>query len=176
VTPSLSSPRFIELRFTRDFLIRTCLVAVFVVIAHEFSWEWLRFLTSEAVSHLSAVLGMDTARISFDTIRVQGTEVKFVVSCTFVDVFFGSLPLLWDPGRSLPRNGFRILVAGVTLLVFNILRLEVAQLAYALGASWEVADGVLGGIAYFLVWVAIWRLRAWHVFVCSATRFATAAR
>lgn len=161
MTRYFSWPRMIEPPFTREFLARACLVAVFVVFSHELRWEWLRFVTSEAVLRLSAVLGMDTARLSFDTIRVQETQVKFVVACTFVDVFLGSLPLLWDLRRSLLRNCSRLVVAGTILFAFNVLRLEIAQVVYAHGASWEVADGVLGGFAYFLVWVVIWQLRAW---------------
>jgi exosortase/archaeosortase len=156
-----SSPRLIELPFTREFLVRACLVAIFVVVSHELRWQWLRFVTSEVVLRLSATLGMDTARLSFDTIRVQETPFRFVVSCTFIDVFLGSLPLLWDLRRSLLRNCARLVVAGTILFAFNIIRLEIAQVLYARGASWEVADGVLGGIAYFLVWVVIWQLRTW---------------
>lgn len=163
MTPCLSSARLVAPPFTREFLVRACLVAVFVAVCHELSWQWLRFITSEAVSSLSAMLGMDTARLSFDTIRVQETQIRFVVSCTFVDVFLGSLPLLWDLRRSLLRNCSRLVVAGTVLFAFNLVRLQIAQVLYAHGASWEVADGVLGGIAYFLVWVAIWQLRTWDL-------------
>jgi hypothetical protein len=109
------------------------------------------------------LLGMDTVRLSFDTIRVREAQFSFIVSCTFVDVFLGSLPLLWDLHRSLLRNCSRLVLAGTILLTFNILRLEIAQVFYANQISWEVADGVVGGVAYFLVWVVIWRLRTWHV-------------
>jgi hypothetical protein len=156
-----ASRRLIELPFTREFLVRVCLVAILVVVSHQPGWQWLRLATSEAILRLSALLDMDTARLSYDTIRVQGTEVEFVVSCTFVDVFFGSLPLLWDLRRSLLRNASRLVAAGAILFAFNVLRLEIAQLVYVRGASWQVADGVLGGIAYFCVWLAIWRLRSW---------------
>ena len=170
VTRLFPWPRLIELPFTREFLARACLVAVFVVVSHELRWQWLRFFTSEAVLRLSAMLGMDTARLSFDTIRVQETEVRFVVSCTFVDVFLGSLPLLWDLRRSLLRNCSRLVVAGTILFAFNVLRLEIAQVLYAHGASWEVADGVLAGIAYFLVWVVIWQLQTWDFLGPSLSR------
>lgn len=162
MTRSFSWPRFIELPFTSEFLVRACLVALLVVISHELRWEWLRLLTSEAVLRLSALLGMDTARLSFDTIRAHETPVRFVVSCTFVDVFLGSLPLVWDLRRSLLRNCSRLVVAGTILFTFNVLRLEIAQVLYAHRVSWKVADGVLGGIAYFLVWLVIWQLRTWR--------------
>lgn len=170
----LSLPRFIDLPFTREFLVRACLVAVFVVVSHEIRWEWLRFVTSEAVLRLSALIGMETARLSFDTIRVQETQVRFDVACTFVDVFLGSLPLLWDLRRSVLRNFSRLVVAGTILFTFNVLRLEIAQVLHAHGVSWEVADGVVGGISYFLVWVVIWRVRTWHILEAFSQRAADA--
>lgn len=144
-------------------MVRACLVAGIVVACHELSWQWLRFVTSEAILRLSTLLGMNAARVSFDTIRVQETQVSFVVSCTFVDVFLGSIPLLWDRGRSLLRNFSRLVAAGAILFTFNVLRLEIAQVLYSHRVSWELADGVLGGIAYFLVWVVIWQLRTWQL-------------
>lgn len=169
-----SLPRFIELPFTREFLVRACLVALFVTISHQLGWQWLRFLTSEAVLRLSALLGMETARLSFDTIRVQQTQVRFDVGCTFIDVFLGSLPLLWELRRSVLRNFSRLVVVGTILFAFNVLRLEIAQVLYAHGVSWKVADGVVGGISYFLVWVAIWRLRTWHILEAFSQRAADA--
>lgn len=163
MTRFFSSRRSIELPFTREFLLRGCLVALFVVVSHDLRWQWLRFATSEAVLRLSAVLGMDTARLSFDTIRVHRAQFTFVVSCTFVDVFLGSLPLLWDLRRSLLRSLSRLVVVGIMLFTFNILRLEIAQILYAHGVSWQIADGVIGGIAYFLVWIMIWQLRSWDI-------------
>ena len=174
VTRLSSWPRLIGQPFTREFLARACLVAVFVVFSHELRWEWLRFLTSESVFRLSALLGMETARLSFDTIRVQEAQVRFDVGCTFVDVFLGSLPLLWELRRSVLRNFSRLVVAGTILFTFNVLRLEIAQVLYAHGVSWEVADGVLGGISYFLVWVVIWRLRTWHILEAFSQRGADA--
>jgi len=162
MTRFFSQPRLINLPFTREFFARASLVAVFVVVSHELGWQWLRFLTSEAVLRLSSMLGMETARLSFDTIRVQETQFRFVIACTFVDVFLGSLPLLWDLRRSLLRNCSRLVVAGTILFAFNIVRLEIAQVVYVHGSPWEVADGVLGGVAYFLVWVVIWQVKTWH--------------
>ncbi len=148
--------------FTGEFLIRACLVAVFATASHQVEWAWLRFATSEAILRLSALLGMDTMRLSFDTIRVRETPVTFIISCTFIDVVLGSLPLLWDLRRTLIRNLSRLMAAATLLFAFNVFRLELAQLVYACGAPWDLADGVLGGIAYFVVWVAIWEVRPWQ--------------
>jgi hypothetical protein len=146
---------------SQEFLCRAGLVAVFATFAHRFEWDWLRFVTSEATLRMSALLGMTTARVSFDTIRVQGEFFRFVVACTFVDVFLGSIPLMWDTKKSLRRNLSWIAGAAMVLFLFNVVRLEIAQVLYAHATPWAIADEVLGGIAYFLVWLAIWRLRSW---------------
>lgn len=138
-------------------------MAVFAATAHQVPWEWLRFLTSECVLHISASLGMATSRVSFDTILVGGQAFQFVIACTFVDVFMGSIPLLWDLKKSVPRNILWLIATATVLFGFNVVRLEVAQALYYRGVSWTVADELLGGLAYFAVWLAIWRLRSWKV-------------
>ena len=147
----------------REFLCRAGLVAVFVAAAHQVPWEWLRFLTSECVLRISASLGVATSRVSFDTILVGGQPFQFVIACTFVDVFMGSIPLLWDLKKSVLRNILWLTATAAVLFGFNVVRLEVAQVLYHRGLSWTVADEVLGGLAYFAVWLAIWRLRSWKV-------------
>jgi hypothetical protein len=155
--PALST----GLPLSLEFLCRAGLVAIVVTLAHQLTWEWLRFFTSEVILSLSALLGMATARISFDTILVQGTYFHFVVSCTFVDVFAGCIALLWNLKKSALRNLGWLLALAPTLFAFNVARLEIAQILYARGVSWTLADEVLGGCAYFAVWLVIWRLRSW---------------
>lgn len=160
--PHLRKPAVLtELPLSREFLCRAGLVAIVVTITHQLSWEWLRFLTSEAILRLSALLGMATARTSFDTILVQQTLFRFVVSCSFVDVFAGCIPLLWNLRKSIFRNLGWILASAPVVFGFNVARLELAQVLYARGVSWTLADEVLGGFAYFAVWVIIWQLRSW---------------
>jgi hypothetical protein len=75
----------------------------------------------------------------------------------------GSIPLLWDLKKSMRRNILRLIATAAVLFGFNVARLEAAQVLYYRGVSWSVADEVLGGLAYFAVWLAIWRLRSWKV-------------
>ena len=86
-------------RPTGEFCCRVGLVAIFVASAYQTSWEWLRLLTSECVLRTSAALGMTTSRLSFDTILVGGQATQYVIACTFVDVFMGVIPLLWNPKK-----------------------------------------------------------------------------
>ncbi len=155
-------------RPTWEFCCRVGLVAIFVAGAYQTSWEWLRFLTSECVLRVSASLGMTTARVSSDTILVGGQATQFVIACTFVDVFMGSIPLLWKLKNSVLRNILWLLAIATLLFGFNVMRLELAQVLYYRGVTWTVADEVLGGVAYFAVWLAIWHLRSWKLWTSFA--------
>lgn len=143
----------------RGFLCRVSLVAAFVVFAHQLRWEWLRTFTSEVILQVSALLGMATTRISFDTISVNGELFQYVTACTFVDVFMGCIPLVWSQRRSLPGNLLQLMTAAMALLCANLVRLEIGQVLHAQGVSWMLADDVLGGFVYLAVWLAIWRWR-----------------
>ena len=150
-------------RLSREFLLRAGLIALFVVLSYQFSWQWLRFVTSVAVLRVSALFGMAAARVSFDTIRIQGQLFRIVIACTFVDVFMGSIPLLWDVKKSLLRNALRLVAVALIFFGLNLVRLEIAQVLYFRGVPWTLADEVLGGFAYFAVWLFLWRQRTWRV-------------
>jgi len=98
---------------------------------------------------------MQTQRVSADTIRVQGDFFRFVISCTFVDVVMGAIPLVWNLKKSISGNLLTVITLAIGLFGFNVMRLEIGQLLYAYGAPWGVADEVLGGVAYFAVWLVI---------------------
>lgn len=146
-----------------EFCCRVGLVAIFVAGAYQTSWDWLRLLTSECVLRISALLGMTTSRLSFDTILVGRQATQYVIACTFVDVFMGAIPLLWNLKDSLLRNVSLVIATAGALFGFNVVRLEIAQILRYQGVPWIVADEVLGGVAYFVVWLAIWRLRSWEL-------------
>jgi hypothetical protein len=139
----------------RGFLWRVLLVVIVVTLTHQFEWRGLRYFTSEAVLCLSRLASLSVERVSADTIRVQGNLFRFVISCTFVDVVMGAIPLLWAFNKSIAKNLLTVIELVVGLFGFNIVRLEVGQLLYARGAPWVLADDLLGGIAYFAVWILI---------------------
>jgi hypothetical protein len=148
-----------------EVLCRALVVTVLVVMTHQLGWGWLRFLTSEAILRFSASLGMSTGRVSYDTIRLHGELYRFVISCTFVDVFIGAIPLLWNLKKPLLGNLFTLILAAVALFGFNVVRLESGHVLHALGLPWTLADDVLGGFAYFAVWLFVWRQRSWELSV-----------
>lgn len=161
--PLAVSPARMKFPFpSREFLCRVCLAALFMGVAHQLRWEGLRFLTSEVILRLSALLGMATARISFDTIELQSQWLQILVSCTFIEMFVGSVPLIWRLDLSPLRNVTRLVPFAGALFALNILRLEPGQIAYSDGAPWILAHDIPLGIAYFAVWVFIWRTRNWR--------------
>jgi hypothetical protein len=150
--------------FSADFAARVACVATLVVLSHSLPWNALRLATSECVLRLSEWLGMAAARVSFDTLRINGQLFEYVTSCTFVDVFMGSIPLLWNRLHGVGRNAAVVLLCAVLLFGLNVIRLELAQWLFAQGYSWVASDQLLGGVCYFLVWLALWRTRSWQVF------------
>lgn len=152
---SAQSPARARVTSLRGLMCRVLLTTILVILTHQFEWVWLRFLTSEAVLRGSALVGMATERFSFDTVGVQGEAFRFVVSCTFVDVFIGTVPLIWNLKRSILSNGCILVVTAIILFSFNILRLVTGHLLHAHGAPWIVADDLLGGMAYFFVALVI---------------------
>jgi len=140
---------------------RGLLCALAVLVCYRFEWTLLRLVTSEAILRMTAALDFPVARVSPDTLQVGGLQFRFVIACTFADVFFGALPLLWSWQRSYVRNFVEFAAFGAGLFFFNLLRLECGLLAYLKGMPWELAHGVEGGIAYFLVWMWIERRRRW---------------
>jgi hypothetical protein len=150
--------------FARGFFFRALLVAIVVSVTHQFAWGGLRYVTSETVLRLSEFAGLSTERLSADTIRVQGSLFQFVISCTFVDVILGMIPLVWVLHKSVARNLLTVIPLAIGLFSFNLVRLEIAQLLYARGLPWFLSDDVLGGIAYFAVWILIvsWFSKYWR--------------
>jgi len=130
-------------------------VTVLVILTHPFEWRWLRLLTAEAILRISPALGLATERVAFDTVRVQEHFCRFAISCTFADVFMGAIPLVWDVKKSVFGNLSTLAVAAVGLFVFNVLRLELGVFLFAHGSPRILADDILGGVAYFAVWMVI---------------------
>jgi hypothetical protein len=68
---------------------------------------------------------------------------------------------MWSLRRSMLHNVGYVLLVGLGMIVFNVLRLSISDVLFALGMSWDLAHNVVSGISYFLVWTWIWRTRTW---------------
>ena len=145
---------------SRTLLIRFALAALAVAFSYCFRWEFLRFLTSEANLRLDLLAGIHLQRIAADAVMWKGLPYRYENPCTFIDVWFGSIPLLWNLRRSAARNLSFIAAVAVGMFCFNVFRLSVSDVLFATGLPWNLAHNVISGLSYFLVWVWIWgRLR-----------------
>jgi hypothetical protein len=140
-------------------LARFALVTVAVGICYCFHWRPLRFLTSEANLRLDLLAGIPLERLSYDTVTWKGVLYRYENACTFVDVWLGSIPLLWNLRRSIAQNLAFLALVALGLFTFNVFRLSVSDVLFAAGLSWELAHNVISGVAYFLVWIWIWEHR-----------------
>jgi len=137
------------------------LVILCAFIAHQVTWGWLRFVTSESILRLSSLLRLGACRISGDVIEIRGQQFQYVTACTFVDVALACIPLIWNIKASLARNVGRVGVAFLALFLLNVIRLEITVLLYYQRIPWTVADNFVAGCSYFLVWLVIWHTRSW---------------
>src|SRR5689334_15647218 len=104
--------------------LRLGLCAIAVVLCYQFQWGWLRYLTSESQMRLDALLGMPHQRVAQDMLLWKGTLYQYVNACTFVDVWFGAIPLMWNLKRTIWANIGRAIALAVVLFVFNVTRLS----------------------------------------------------
>ena len=142
-----------------EVLVRFALVPIAVALCYCFRWEVLRYLTSEANLRLDLLAGLHLQRLSVDAVQWRGSIYRYENACTFVDVWFGSIPLLWNLRCSIAANlGFFARLA-VALFVFNVFRLSLSDVLFSAGLNWDLAHNAVSGIAYCAVWVWIWRNR-----------------
>jgi hypothetical protein len=142
--------------WTSGLLIRLALVPLFVGFCYLFRWEWLRYLTSEANLRLDLIAGIQLQRLASDLVMWKGVLYRYENACTFVDVYFGSIPLLWNLRRNIVQNLAFLAVVAVAYFAFNVFRLTISDILFATGLPWDLAHNVISGISYFAVWVWIW--------------------
>ena len=153
--------------------LRLALIAPFVVLCYLFEWTWLRTLTTHSFVVALDFFGVSVVRLSQDTLMHRGQLYRFVVSCTAVDAFFGSIPLLWMIEKSLLRNLLFFGVYFLCLSVVNVARIAVGFVAFDRGVSWWLSHEVVAGIFYFALFLWIARRRGWSF--ASPTRGPVAA-
>jgi hypothetical protein len=142
--------------WTSGLLIRFALVPLFVGFSYLFRWEFLRYLTSEANLRLDLLAGIHLQRLSNDVVMWKGALYNYENACTFVDVYFGTIPLIWEWRRGIASNAALLAIVAVAYFAFNVFRLTVSDILFAVGLPWDLAHNVISGISYFAVWVWIW--------------------
>lgn len=162
-TAPASVPRRV---LSREFLYRVALSAAAVGICYLFSWPWLRTLTCDANLALDRVCGVHLTRISSDSVLWNGRLCRYVIACTFADVWCGALAWLWDLRSSVARNLLSITRFTCLLFAFNIVRLTLSDVLVAHGTPWWLGHNLLSGLCYYAIWCSLsqptapWRLAA----------------
>jgi len=123
-----------------------------VALCHCFQWTWLRALTQLSNLTVDAWFGVHMQPLTATTISFQGLLYRYEVSSTFVDVWFGLLPLIWFKRQSIRWNICWVLLWAASLFVFNIARLSFSDILFAWGVPWSLAHSVLSGVCYYFVW------------------------
>ena len=149
-------------RTSHELVLRLVLSFIAVVVCYRFEWTWLKAITADLNLRLDHLAGVPLERVSLDTVRL-GTELfRYVIACTFADVWCAALALVWNPRQSAARNLGFLAVFTATLFVLNVVRLTAADVLYAAGVNWSLSEGVIGGMAYFAVWMWILKRGAWR--------------
>jgi hypothetical protein len=142
-------------------LLRFALAAVGVLFCYCFEWQWLRYWTSEVNLRVDAWFGLHMQRLSSDAVLWKGVIYKYQNACTFADVWCGAVPLIWNIRKRVLWNLAFVGIFSVVLFAFNIFRLSLSDLFFNAGIPWVWAHQLLGGCAYFAVWLFIWKTRSW---------------
>lgn len=142
-------------------VLRLVLSFLAVVVCYRFGWTWLKALTATLNLRLDHLAGVPLQRLSIDTVQLGHKYFQYVIACTFADVWCASLALVWRTRQTVAQNLGFIAAFTAGLFVLNIVRLSAADVVFAAGMNWSLAEGLTGGLAYFAVWLAILRRHAW---------------
>jgi len=137
------------------------LVPFFVVICYQFDWVGWRSFTCDALLKISSWIGFPVVRVSPWAFTANGHAYLFVISCTALDAFFGSIPLLWRLSKAVAANLLFLTAYFIVLSAVNLARLEGGFLLFAQGIPWWLAHEAMAGVFYFgmLLWIS--RQRGW---------------
>jgi exosortase/archaeosortase family protein len=136
-------------------LLRFGLVPLFVVLCFAFPWHfWRAAITAAVIAGLHDPLN-PAVPLDFDTFNYGSVTFQIGTSCVALDVFFGSIPLLWQRQRPLGRNLVFFALYFLVLSIINLVRLILTFRLNATGVSWFLAHDVISGFFYFGIWVWI---------------------
>lgn len=152
LNPLCSGGRASGRRVTYELAARIVLAALALLLCYQFDWTFLRSLTLEWNLRLDALFGVHLQRISSDTVLWNGSTYRYVIACTFADVWCAALPLIWNVRTRVSENLLLLALFTPALLAFNIFRLSISDALVAAGLSWNVGHNVISGLSYFVIW------------------------
>jgi len=154
----------------RSDALRILLVPLFVVLCYQFDWWAWRSLFTDAIMAVIPWLGAQAVRRGVESFACGGTFYKVAISCTALDAFFGSIPLVWKVRLSVSRNLAFLAAYLACLSVLNLARLLLGFVLYLWGVSWLLAHEAAAGAFYFGLFLWIARQRGWGAFPSRRNR------
>jgi hypothetical protein len=140
---------------------RIALVIPMVLACHMLEWSLWRGAITDVLTFCSLLVGVPLVRFSSDTFACSGHFFKVEISCTIVDAFLGSIPLLWEPLVSSIKNFTFLVSYFVGLSALNLIRLEFGFVLFSRGVPWWLSHETMSGVFYFALFCWIAYRRHW---------------
>ena len=133
-----------------------------VLLAYLFPWAGVKEMITSGCLAACELIGLQVVRLSPATFVLGGMPLRIDTGCSMVDVYLGSLPLLWCAGRSWLWNGGVAASFFLLLMPLNIVRLVAGFWAISYGASWFWAHEVVAGFVYYAIFESLCQWRQVH--------------
>jgi len=137
------------------------LILPFVAACYQFGWHAWRSANCTSYLVISHALGIPALRLTYDTFATQGHLYRFAIACTGIDAFFGSIPLVWERGKSILANVLFLATYFLLLFAANMVRLAFGMLIFVHGVPWWLSHEAISGVCYFVLFLWIARRRGW---------------
>jgi hypothetical protein len=141
--------------------VRIGLILPIVAVCHLFEWNVWRTLVTDLLGAWSRMAGVPMWRVAPDAFVCNGHVFRVAISCTIVDAWLASVPLLWERNKSWMQNLMFFGVYFVALSIANLVRLEAGFVLNLRGVPWWLGHEVAAGVFYFALFCWIARRRGW---------------
>jgi len=144
-----------------SYAIRILLSGICVLLCYQFSWMTYRQININALTNLINIFDLEAMRTSMVTFKVDNNSFLMGISCTSIDAFAGSIPLLWKPKETWLRQLKFFTLYFLIFFTINQFRLLIGFILYDLGVSWFWAHEIPSGIFLFGLFIWILHQKRW---------------
>ena len=146
-----------------NLVIRILVIPVCTVICHYFSWFYLRKFNTDILFSSMKFFGLKATRTSPALFRVDNHSFFIGTSCTSIDVYLSSIPLLWKLREATTKQLKYFFTYFVIFFSINQLRLLFGFVLYNQGVSWTWAHEIPSGLFLFGTFLWIVQQRRWSI-------------
>ncbi len=149
-----------------SYVYRIFLSTIFIVLCHQLSWMYFRQINTNVLVDLMKIFDLHVMRTSSVTFKVGNNSFLMGVSCTSIDAFIGSIPLLWKLKESWSRQIKFFTLYFLVFATINQIRLLLGFIFYEFGISWFWAHEIPSGIFLFGLFLWILQQKRWKAAPC----------